>query len=152
MEVILEKTIPKLGLIGEIVKVADGYARNFLLPRKLAVKASRHNIETVEKRIKMIRIRELQEKDEAQKLAERLEGSSVNIEVKASEDGKLFGSVSEREIADALHEKGFEIDKKCIALDDHIKFLGVYNVQLKLHALVQSEIKVWVIRESEPES
>ncbi|OVE73610.1 50S ribosomal protein L9 [bacterium B13(2017)] len=149
MEVILEKTIPKLGLIGAIVKVADGYARNFLLPKKLAIMATKHNVAMVEKRIKAIRAKELQEQQAFQSLAEKLEGVSVNIEVKASEDGKLFGSVSNKEIAESLKEKGFDIDKKSIDLEEHIKYLGVYTIALKLHHLVQTEIKVWVIRESD---
>ena len=148
MEVILEKTVPKLGLIGTVVKVSDGYARNYLLPQGLAVVATKHNVAAVEKRIKTIREQELKEQEEAKVLASKLEGISVNIEVKASEDGKLFGSVSSKEIADALKDKGFDLDKKCIALDDHLKFLGVYTVTLKLHALVTTDIKVWVIREA----
>lgn len=151
MEVILEKTIPKLGLVGSIVKVTDGYARNFLLPKKLAVKATKHNVELVEKKIKLIREAELKAQEDAKELAARLEGLSLNIEVKASEDGKLFGSVTEKEIADALKEKGFDLDKKIIKMDEHLKFLGVFPVILKLHALVQTEIKVWIIRESDSE-
>ena len=148
MEVILEKTVPKLGLVGSVVKVTDGYARNYLLPQGLAVVATKHNVSLVEKRIKTIREQELKEQAEAKTLAEKLEGVSVNIEVKASEDGKLFGSVTSREIADALVSKGYELDKKCVSLDDPIKFLGVYTVNLKLHALVHTDIKVWVIRET----
>jgi len=149
VEIILEKTIAKLGLVGEVVKVSDGYARNFLLPKKLAVRATKHNVTLVEKRIKAIRIQELKERELAETLKKQIEGLSVNIEVKASDDGKLFGSVTEKEISQALQEKGFDIDKKNILLDEHIKFLGVVNVKLRLHALVETEIKVWVIRESD---
>lgn len=152
MEVILEKTVPKLGLVGAIVNVSDGYARNFLFPQKLAVQASKHNIAAVEKRIKTIREKELKEQEEAKLLAAKLEGLSINIEVKASEDGKLFGSVTAREIAEAMKTKGYDLDKKVVGLDEPVKFLGVYTVPLKLHALVQTDIKVWVIRESDAEN
>jgi len=151
VEVILEKTVEKLGLVGTVVNVKDGYARNFLFPQGFAVKATKHNLEVVEKKIKVIREHELKEKDNAMELAKRLEGASINLEVKASEDGKLFGSVTEKEIADSLKEKGFEIDKNKIRMGEHFKYLGVYNVTIKLHALVGVEVKIWVIRESENE-
>jgi large subunit ribosomal protein L9 len=148
VEVILEKTVPKLGLVGEVVKVADGYARNFLLPQGIAKLATPHMQMVVAKRVKHVREQELQEQEIAQSLATQLSEVTLNFEVKASEDGKLFGSVSATDIAKALKEKGFELDKKHIHLDEPMKELGVYTVPLKLHAMVQTEIKAWVIRES----
>ena len=148
MKLILEKTVPKLGLVGEVVDVAEGYARNFLLPKKLGVKATKHNLEVVSNRVKTIREKELQEFETAKTLGKTLEGLSVNLKVKAGEDGKLFGSVSEAEIAEALKEKGFDFDKKIVDLDKHIKFLGIYTIPLKLHPLLSVNIKAWVVRES----
>ena len=148
MEIILEKTVPKLGLVGEVVKVSDGFARNYLLPKKFAVKATKHNLVMVANRVKVLREKELQEEAIAKELAKQLEGMSFNIQVKASEEGKLFGSVTELDIVSALKEKGYDLEKKNISLKDHIKYLGVYSIPLKLHALVQADIKVWVIREA----
>ena len=151
MEVILEKTVEKLGLVGTVVKVKEGFARNYLLPEGLAVKATKHNLQVVEKKIKVIREKELEEKENASEVAKKLEGASINIEVRASDDGKLFGSVTEKEIAESLKEKGFDIDKSKVKMDEHFKYLGVYNVIIKLHAMVQVEVKIWVIRETENE-
>ncbi|MBN2144370.1 MAG: 50S ribosomal protein L9 [Candidatus Aureabacteria bacterium] len=148
MKLILEKTVPKLGLVGEVVDVAEGYARNYLLPKRFGVKATKHNLDVVANRVKTIREKELQELENAKKLSKTLEGLSVNLKVKAGDDGKLFGSVTEAEIAEALKEKGYDFDKKLVDLDKHIKFLGIYTVPLKLHPLVSVNIKVWVIRES----
>lgn len=149
MEIILEKTVPKLGIVGEVVKVADGYARNFLLPKGLAVAANKHNLEVVKNRVKKVREEELKSQDTALSVAKQLKDIKIDVEVKASEEGKLFGSVGEAEIVQGLKEKGFEIDKKCVDLKEHFKHLGVYDVHLKLHPMVQLDIKVWVIREPE---
>ena len=149
MQIILEKTVPKLGLIGEVVNVKDGFARNFLFPRKLAVRASEHNLSMVVKRVKAVRESELKQQDEAKALAKILEGVSVTIAVKANEEGKLFGSVSPSEVVDAIKkEKGLELDKGLVEFREHIKQLGVYTVALKLHALVHHDVKVWVVREA----
>jgi len=149
VDVILTKTVPKLGLVGEVVEVAEGYARNYLLPKGVAVKASGHEKMALANKVKSIRDSELKEKANAQALAARLAGVSVNVEVKTHDEGKIFGSVKEAEIHEALKGIGFDLDKRMIELKEPIKKIGVYDVTLKLHALVQSEIKVWVIRESE---
>lgn len=149
MEVILEKTVAKLGLVGEIVKVKDGFARNFLLPKKLASIASEHNKRVVEKKFKAIREQELAEKVVAQKVAESIEGLVLVLQEKASSEGKLFGSVTAQSISDALKEKGFDIGKSMVSLNDHLKQVGTYTVSLKLHPLVYSSIKVEIQPEAQ---
>jgi large subunit ribosomal protein L9 len=151
MQVILEKTVSKLGLLGEVVHVKDGYARNFLFPKKIAVLASTHNLASVAKRVKTIREIELKQQDEAKALVKILEGVSITIAVKANEEGKLFGSISATEVVDAIKkDKGLDLDKSVVKFSEHIKQLGVYTVTLKLHALVHHDIKVWLVREANP--
>jgi large subunit ribosomal protein L9 len=149
MQVILEKTVPKLGLLGEVVSVKNGYARNFLFPKKMALLSSEHNRASVAKRVKTVRASELKQQDEAKALAKILEGVSVTIAVKANEEGKLFGSISAVEVVAAIKkDKGLELDKSVVEFREHIKQLGVYTVALKLHALVHQDVKVWVVREA----
>jgi large subunit ribosomal protein L9 len=149
MQVILEKTVPKLGLLGEVVSVKNGYARNFLFPKKMAVLSSKHNLASVAKRVKTVRATELKQQDEAKALAKVLEGVSVTIAVKANEEGKLFGSISALEVVHAIKkDKGLDLDKSVVEFREHIKQLGVYTVALKLHALVHHDVKVWVVREA----
>ncbi len=147
MEVLLMTDVADLGSEGDIVTVADGYARNRLFPARLAAPAT----ETTKKRLAKIQqdretARKLQISD-ARELAGKLEKASCTITVKAGEDGKLFGSVSASAIADALKAQGINIDKNAFTLDAPIKELGVFDVKVKLHAEVEGVVKVWVVEE-----
>ncbi|MCS7316062.1 MAG: 50S ribosomal protein L9 [Bryobacterales bacterium] len=147
MEVILRQDIEKLGSRGQIVNVADGYARNYLLPRKLAVPATEANKKIVEQeRLAALR-REAREKAEAEELARMLAGVTVRLREKAGEHDQLFGSVTALHIAQALAQQGFQIDRRKIQLEHPIKQLGEYKVPIRLHREVTIEIAVEVLRE-----
>jgi len=147
MQVILREDIDKLGKIGELVKVADGYARNYLVPKKKAIEATPKNLHAMEHAKKMVsdRIRKL--KKEAAVEAGRIKGLAVTIKAKVGEEGKLFGSVTSMDIADAAKAQGVELDKRKIVLDEPIKRLGEYTVSVKLHADVLADLKVTVVAE-----
>ncbi len=147
MQVILREDIEKLGKIGDLVKVADGYARNYLVPGNKAIEATPKNVHAMEHAKKMVadRIRKL--KKEATAEADRIKGLAVTIKAKVGEEGKLFGSVTSMDIADAVKAQGTDIDKRKIVLDEPIKRLGEYTVAVKLHADVVVDIKVSVIAE-----
>lgn len=147
MKVILRKNYEKLGEIGEIVDVKNGFARNFLIPRQIAYVATQGNIKAFEEEKKQILKKETKEFEEAQKLATELENVSISIPVKVGEEDKIFGTVTTQMIADSLKEKGYEIDKRKIEIAEPIKALGIYTVNIKLHPKVQSTVKTWVVRE-----
>ena len=146
-EVLLMADVPDLGMEGDVVIVADGYARNFLVPKRLAAPVT----EIAKKRLEKIRLdREAAKQaeiDAAQQLAAKLEKVSCTMPVKVSDGEHMFGSVSSVDIAASLQEQGFEIDKDLIQLDLPIKELGVYDIAIKLHADVQASVKVWVVEE-----
>lgn len=145
MQVILLEDVKSLGKKGEIVKVNDGYARNFILPKKLGLEATNKNLNDLKfkKAAEEKRIKELLE--EAQELGKKIEGGSVSLKIKTGEGGRTFGSISTKEIAAAIKEQmGFEIDKKKLQLNDPIKNLGTYTVNMKLHPKVTAELKVKV--------
>ena len=145
MDVILTKDVPKLGSAGEIVKVKPGYGRNYLLPRGLALVATRGNIAQHEHHRRAI-ARELERvRAEHQKLADQLRGISVSIARKVGKDDKMFGSVSGKDIADALAAQNIVIDRRVIRLDDPIKSLGEHEVEIRFSAEVSQKIKVQVI-------
>ncbi len=147
MEVILRQDIEKLGSRGQIVNVADGYARNYLLPRKLAVPATEANKKIVEQeRLAALR-REAREKAEAEELARMLAGVTVTLREKAGEHDQLFGSVTALHIAQALAQQNFRIDRRKIQLEHPIKQLGEYRVPIRLHREVTVEITVQVLKE-----
>jgi len=149
MEVILREEIQKLGNRGEIVKVADGYARNYLLPKRLAVPATEANKKIVEQeRMAHVR-REAKQKGEAEDLAKQLNGVVVTFTQKAGEADQLFGSVTSKDIVEALAKQDFVIDRRKIHLDEPIKQLGEHKVIVKLHPDVSAEIQVNVLREAE---
>jgi large subunit ribosomal protein L9 len=149
MEVILREQIEKLGNRGEVVRVADGYARNFLLPRRLAVPATEANKKIVEQeRMAHVR-REAKEKGEAEDLAKMLNKVTVTFTQKAGDMDQLFGSVTAKDIAEALAKQDFAIDRRKIHLDEPIKQLGEHKVTLRLYHDVSAEIQVNVIREEE---
>ena len=147
MKVILRQNTEGLGQIGEVVDVKDGYARNFLIPRKLAYVALKGNIKALEEEKKTLSKKREQELAAAETLAAELEKVSVTIPVQVGEEDRIFGSVTTQMITDALKEKGNEIDKRKIEIDEPIKALGIYSVSIKLHPSVNAKIKVWVVRE-----
>lgn len=147
MEVILREDVEKLGNRGEVVKVAAGYARNFLLPRRLAVAATDANRKIVEQERQAHLRKEAKLKNEAVDLGQLLGGVSVTIAQKAGENDQLFGSVTAKDVADALAAKNFTIDRRKVQLDEPIKQLGEYKVPLRLHRDVVIEITVTVVRE-----
>ncbi len=143
MKVILLADVPGQGKRGDVINVADGYARNYLFPRGLACEASEGKLKEMSARKKALAEREKKLADEARALARRLEGLTVTIRVKAGEGGKLFGSITGRDIADALAgQEGIEIDKKKILLKEPLKHLGSYPVPVKLHPGVSATINV----------
>jgi large subunit ribosomal protein L9 len=147
MEVILREDIDKLGNRGEVVKVASGYARNFLIPKRLAVAATDSNKKIVEQERQAHLRKEAKQAGEAQDLAKLLNGVTVTIAQKAGENDQLFGSVTSKDIADALAGKNFTIDRRKIQLDEPIKQLGEYKIPVRLHREVTAEITVVVAKE-----
>jgi large subunit ribosomal protein L9 len=147
MQVILREDIEKLGKIGDLVKVADGYARNFLVPKKKAIEATPKNLHAMDHAKKMVAdsIRKLKKVATAE--ADRIKGISVVIKAKSGEEGKLFGSVTSMDIAEAIKAQGVEIDKRKIALEEPIKRLGDFTVSVKLHTDVVADVKVSVVAE-----
>jgi len=146
MKVILTKPVESLGEISDIINVKDGYARNFLIPRGLALKASDTNLKIFEEAKRVEKIREKKIKQEALTLSKKLEKTSCTITVK-TEDDKMFGAVTSMDIAKAYSEQGIDLDKTDILLKEPIKELGIYNVSVKLHSEVTTEVKVWVVKE-----
>lgn len=147
MKVILRQTIDKLGKIGQIVDVKDGYALNYLIPKGFAYVAVKGNVKALEEEKKIVEKRNQQELKAAETLAYELEKVSVTIPVQVGEEDKIFGTVTTQMIADALKEKGYDIDKRKFEMEEQIKTLGIYNVSIKLHPSVSAKIKVWVVRE-----
>lgn len=147
MKVILRQNFENLGKIGDVVDVKDGYALNYLFPRKIAYAALSGNIRALEEEKKTLTKKHQQELMAAEKLASELEKISVTLPVQVGEEDKIFGTVTTQMIADALKDKGFKIDKRKIEIEEPIKALGIYGVSLKLHTSVEAKIKVWVVRE-----
>lgn len=147
MQVILREDVDKLGKIGDTVKVKDGYARNYLIPMKKAIEATPKNLKALEHARKMVADRLRRLKKEAATLADSLKGLSVTIKAKAGEEGKLFGSVTSMDIAEAVKARGLDIDKRKIMLDEPIKRLGEYSVKVKLHPDVTADLSVTVVAE-----
>jgi large subunit ribosomal protein L9 len=151
MEVILREEIEKLGRRGDVVKVAAGYARNYLLPKKLAVPATAANQKIVEQERQAGLRREAIEKGAAEELAKLVSAVTLVSVQKAGESDTLFGSVTAKDIADMLEKQGYNIDRKKIVLDAPIKTLGEHKVAVKLHREVTAEVTVVVNKEQEPE-
>ena len=147
MEVILREDIEKLGSRGDVVKVAPGYARNFLLPKRLAVAATESNKKIVEQERQAHLRKEAKEVGEATQLAQIMTGATVRIAQKAGENDQLFGSVTSKDIAEALTAQNYNIDRRKIQLDEPIRQLGEFKVPVKLHKDVTVEITVVVARE-----
>jgi large subunit ribosomal protein L9 len=147
MELLLKKNVDKLGRVGDIVKVREGYARNYLLPSGLATNVTPANLKQIEKeKIKM----ELQLKEDRERLQgvlEKISAASCTIGVKANEEGKLFGSVTPANVAEALTKEGFPVTKEMVKLDNPIKVCGVYDVTIALNLEMQTKCKVSVVKE-----
>ena len=149
MKVILTSDVQAVGKQGEIKEVKDGMARNFLLPKKLAVEATPGNIKTWEQKSAALRKKENQIKSEAETVASKLEGTKITIPVKVGEEEKIFGSVTTQSISDALGAIGYEVPKKNVDLENPIKALGSHEVVIKLYQDVSAKITVEVVEESQ---
>jgi large subunit ribosomal protein L9 len=147
MEVILREHVDNLGKRGEIVKVADGFARNYLLPRKLALPATEGNRKHVERERKIMETREAQEKAGAEAIATRLATVDIAIARRVGDTEQLYGSVTAADIVDYLKSKGFEVDRRKLILPEPLKSLGEFDVPLKLHREVTVPLKVKVVKE-----
>jgi large subunit ribosomal protein L9 len=148
MEVILKEDVPKLGHRGDVIKVAEGYGRNYLLPRKLAIEATKANRAVIEQMKQAAVRRSAVEKSDAEALSRQLEGVTLNFHRKAGEKDQLFGSVTSVDIADALEHKGFNIDRRKIQLHDPLKSLGEFDIPVRLHRDVTSRVKVVIEKEA----
>ena len=151
MEVILREHVEHLGKRGEIVKVASGYARNYLLPRKLALLVTEGNRKHVERERKIVETREGEERAQAEAIAARLAGVEITIARRVGDTAQLYGSVTSGDIADFLKAKGFEIDRRKLILPEPIKTIGDHNVPLKLHREVTAPLVVKVVKEGSPQ-
>lgn len=149
MEVILREEVEKLGTRGQVVKVADGYARNFLLPKRLAVPATEANKKIVEQERQAALRREAKEKSSAEELGKLVSAVTLTTTQKAGEADVLFGSVTVKDVAEMLEKQGYKIDRKKIHLDAPIKTLGEHKVAIKLHREVSAEVTVVVVKEEE---
>jgi len=147
MRIVLREDIDKLGRRGEIVDVAAGFARNFLLPKGKAVPATDGNLKVVERERRRYVLTQAKEREEAAAVARRLAGISCTIVRKVGENEQLYGSVTASDIADFLAKEGVVVDKRRILLEEPLKALGIYTVPVKVHSEVMGEVRVWVVKE-----
>jgi large subunit ribosomal protein L9 len=146
MKVILKDDVEKLGKCGEVVEVKDGYGRNFLVARNLAIPATKGNLKAIREVTKQKEIRDLKKKRVEERLKTQLEKISCTAEVRVGEEDRVFGSVTAQDISELLREKGFEIDRHKILLETPIKALGVYTVPIKISGDITALLKVWVVK------
>lgn len=146
MKVVLIKDVENMGRIGDELNVKDGYARNYLIPRKVAVESTKAALKILERKKLERQRQEKEEKEKSEKLAERIKTISCTISVDTGKDEKLFGSVTREMIVENLRVEGIELDKKGILLDNPIKSLGVFNVEVKLHPEVSATLRVWIVK------
>jgi large subunit ribosomal protein L9 len=146
VELILLDDVKDLGNIGDQVRVSDGYARNYLLPKKLAAKVTAGNMRRLEAKKLALQKEHEERVAVARALADKMASTSVTITAEAGEEDKLYGSITTTQIADALKEQGVEVDRHAIELEEPIRQLGVYDVDVRLHSEVQAKVKVWVVR------
>jgi large subunit ribosomal protein L9 len=151
MEVILKEDVAKLGSRGDVIKVAEGYGRNFLLPRKLAIEASAGNKKVIDQMRAAAVRRSAKEKTQAEELSKQFDGLSVSFQRRSGENDQLFGSVTSGDIADALEKKSFNIDRRKIQLHEPLKTLGEFTIPVKLHKDVTAHLKVVIEKEAVPE-
>ncbi len=147
MKVILRQNYSQLGNIGDVVEVKNGFARNFLIPRSIAFRATDGNLKALEQEKIQLARKEEKVVQDSEKLAAQLGSVSLTITMKVGEDDKLFGAVTSQMISESLTEKGYSIDKRIIELEEPIKTLGIFEVPVKLHSKVSAKVKVWVVRE-----
>jgi large subunit ribosomal protein L9 len=148
MEVILKEDVPKLGTRGDVVKVAEGYGRNFLLPKKLAIEASKGNKAVIDQMKSAAVRRSAKEKAGAEELSKQFDGLSVSFQRRSGEHDQLFGSVTSGDIADAIEKKGFNVDRRKIQLHEPLKTLGEFMIPVKLHKDVTAHLKVVIEKEA----
>ena len=149
MRVILLQSIEKLGEVGSVVKVADGYARNFLIPKNFAIIANKNNLKKLEAIKEEAEQRELEAKNALKAIAQQLEGMELRYQRKADENDHLYGSVSDVDIAHTLHEKGFDVHKSMVRGEKHIKALGEYEIEIHFASDINATIKVIVEKDEE---
>ena len=146
MKVILKDDVEKLGKCGEVVEVRDGYGRNFLIARNLAIPATKGNLKAVQEVTKQKQIRDFKKRREEERLKIQMEKISCTAEVRVGEEDRVFGSVTAQDISELLKEKGFEIDRQKVVLESPIKALGVYTVPIKISGDMVANLKVWVVK------
>ena len=146
MEVILRQAVESLGKPGDVVKVSNGYARNYLLPHGVAFEATPGNLKRIQQERERLEAAENERREAAQALATKLEQVQLTFSARVGDEGKLFGSVTSADVAQQLEAQGFHIEKRQIDLHEPIKALGVYRIPIRLHADVKPEIRVWVIK------
>ncbi len=147
MQVILLENVPSLGKAGDLVKVSDGYGRNYLIPKKKALLATEKSLKMVEHQKRQVQQRLQKGKKDAEKLGQDIEKLSCTFSKSVGESGKLFGSVTSMDIENYLKENGIDVDRKKIILEEPIKNLGMFTVPIKLSAEVTAQLKVWVVQE-----
>ena len=147
MKIILTETINRLGEAGEQVNVADGYGRNYLLPQQKAVMATEGNLKMLQGRLNKMEAQDAKAQEVAAKIAKELEDISCTAVVQVGEEDRMFGSVTAQNISELLKEKGFEVDRRVINLNEPIKTLGIFTVPVQLHPKVEANVKVWVVKE-----
>ena len=147
MKLILTETIDRLGETGEVVAVADGYGRNYLLPQRKAILATSGNLKMLKGRLKQQQAKDVRTQHDATGQAKQLESISCTAVVQVGEEDRMFGSVTAQMIGELLQEKGFDIDRRKIMLDEPIKALGIYTIPIQLHSEVEAQVKLWVIKE-----
>ena len=147
MEVILTQKVQGFGDRGDVVRVKEGFARNYLFPKRLAVPATKGQKRVLEEENRLREVRDVKVKQGVQAIAERMKGLSCTLVVQAGEEDKLYGSVTGHDIAKAVSDQGFAVDHRQVVLDEPIKKLGVYTVAIRLHREVEVPIKVWVVKE-----
>ena len=147
MKVILLENVPSLGKAGDLLKVADGYGRNYLIPQKKAMVATEKSVKVMEHQKRLVQQRMEKAKKDAEKLGRKIENLSCTFVKTVGESGKLFGSVTSMDVENYLKENGIEVDRKKIALEEPIKNLGMFTVLIKLHPEVTTHLKVWVVQE-----
>jgi len=147
VQVLLREDLDKLGRRGEVVKVAAGYARNYLLPKGLALSVTPGNMKRIEQERRSLMVRHDREKKSAEELARRIAEVSCTIVKKVGENDVLYGAVTTQEIGEVLDKEGIDVDRRRIHLEEPIKALGVYTVPIRIHPEVSADLKVWVVRE-----
>ena len=146
MEIILSQNVDALGKLGEVVKVKDGYARNFLIPKKLAYVVTAANLKRIEQQEKNRKIQDEKNKKEAEELAEKLSKASCTVSVEVNDLDKLYGAISETDIVKALEVEGFAVDKKTIVIENPIEELGIFEIGVHLYPEVTAKIRLWVTK------